>query len=105
MATRQLKPRTELHQFMYVVERVLRRNDDKGNSWKSASFEYLFKKLLEEVTELYGAYRHGENVALEAADLSAICMMISHNFDSTGIVKAVTGTEEEFEKERPDDTI
>ena len=69
--------RPEVKAFAVLMEAQLRKNDHKGG-WKGCSVDYLVKKLLEELAELYAAVYSSVKVAIapEAADLANFAMML-----------------------------
>jgi hypothetical protein len=75
--SKDFKLRPAVAEFAAQLEEKLRKNDDKGG-WEICSFQYLIKRLEQEVEELKGA----ETTWLtngEAIDVAAFAMMIWEN--------------------------
>ena len=70
-----------------MVSRLARKKNRRKGEWKDSSIEYLFRRLLEEVSELYAT--HHEDVsfenftAMECADVANFAMMIAERAKST----------------------
>ncbi len=74
-----MKKREEVKMFANAMERQLQYNDHKEH-WSNFPQEYLFQRLLEEVSELYEAMNEGldgEDMLDEAADVANFAMMIA----------------------------
>jgi NTP pyrophosphatase (non-canonical NTP hydrolase) len=56
----------------------LQANSHKAH-WSTVSNEWLFMRLLQEVTELYEAIHSGNGVISESADVANFAMMIADN--------------------------
>lgn len=63
MAQKKLKLRPEVEAFAQLMEKVLRRNDHKGNSWKDDTSMDLVVRLIEETSELVKSFRPRERRA------------------------------------------
>lgn len=77
--------RSIVEKFSEVMLRKLNENDDKGG-WEECSYEYLIKRLGEEVAELaaitpmgFGKSDRHRMLAEEAADVANFAMMIADN--------------------------
>lgn len=57
-------------------------NGQRGWMNDACSIEFLQRKLLEEVSELFDALEGRGNVALEAADVANIAMMLADKFEA-----------------------
>ena len=68
--------RNEVIEHAQLMEERLKENDHKGG-WLTCSFEYLIRRLREEVNELDTAlYEEGDPI-MEAADVANFAMMIA----------------------------
>jgi len=76
----QWKPqiRIELQKFSQAMEQKLQLNDHKEH-WSDCSNEWLFHRLLEEISELYDSINQDINIADEAVDVANFAMMIADN--------------------------
>jgi len=71
-----MKIRKEVMWFARRMELKLRENDHKDH-WTGCDFEYLFRRLMEESTELHAAFL--DDQIDEAADVANFAMMIADN--------------------------
>ncbi len=74
--------RPEVLMFARLMERKLRRDDEKKGpgGWKASKARALFDRMLVEVVELDNTIRCNsgpEDVALEAADVANLAMMVA----------------------------
>lgn len=93
--------RAEVIVFCDMMERVLRQNDHKGDSWKLKSTEALFERLREEVDELEEALRTQSDAAVkEAIDVANFAMFIAFN---AGVEQIARGLES-YRREAVEDT-
>ena len=77
--TRELiEQRHELHHFANSMEVVLQNNDHKEH-WSNYSAEWLYGRLLDEVSELYAALQEAdpEDIEQECIDVANFAMMIA----------------------------
>jgi len=81
-----MKTRIQVRRFAQTMEQELQFNDHKGG-WDHAKDSYLFKCLLEEVSELSDSlltehenqYFSHKDIQRECADIANFAMMISNN--------------------------
>jgi hypothetical protein len=70
--------RKELKWFAEIQEAILKENDDKEH-WCNCSNTNLFKKLMDEVAELYIAIEEDDMIIEECCDIANFAMMIADN--------------------------
>jgi hypothetical protein len=70
--------RKELKRFAEKQEAILKDNDDKEH-WCYCSTVNLFKKLMDEVAELYIAIEEADMIIEECCDIANFAMMIADN--------------------------
>jgi hypothetical protein len=77
--------REEIKEFAEEMERIMKENDeDKGDSWRDCSVEFLINKLWEEIEEFkhivspHIIYEKDNLPEKELTDIANVCMMLFH---------------------------